>query len=69
MIESGLTTARERELFADLLAKWIENRLPDAPREQLRAIEDALYRYRPAFRDGRPLYGENGSQHLFGGTP
>lgn len=64
MTESGLTTELERAQFAAGLAEWLENRLQTAPLDQLRAVEDALYRYRPAFYAGRKIYGQNGAGHL-----
>ena len=52
MIASSLTTERERKVFSDLLDQWRKNHLPDAPREQLEAIEEAMYRYRPGLAAG-----------------
>lgn len=69
MTESCLTTGRERDVFKDLVKEWLKTELRNAPREQLHAIEAVMYRYRPLPRftaDDRPIYGANGSRHLYG---
>lgn len=70
MTESCLTTAREREEFKSLTRDFLAHNLASAPREQLHAIEAAMFRWAPTAdhrRADRPLYGANGAGHLFGG--
>jgi hypothetical protein len=57
-MESCLSTERERQIFSELLDTWRENHLATAPREQLRAIERAMYRPAPVaiHREDRPIY-------------
>lgn len=62
-----LTTQREREQFAAMTLEFLEQKLAHAPREQLRAIADAMLRYRPVCQQGVVLHGVNGSRHLFSG--
>lgn len=68
MTESGLTTAREREEFKSLTRDFLAHNLASAPREQLHAIEAAMFRWAPTAdhrRADRPIYGHNGSGHLW----
>lgn len=70
MTESGLTTAREREEFKALVRDFLTHNLATAPREQLHDIERAMGRWAPQAdhrRQERPIYGHNGSGHLWGG--
>lgn len=68
MTESGLTTAREREEFKSLVRDFLAHNLATAPREHLQAIEKTMFRWAPTADHRRaepPIYGENGSAHLW----
>lgn len=70
MTESSLTTAREREEFEAILRDFVANELPTAPREHLYAIERVIASWQPASDHrtaDRPIYGANGSGHLYPG--
>lgn len=68
MNESGLSTAREREEFKALVRDFLTHNLATAPREQLQAIERAMFRWAPTADHRRadpPIFGPNGSSHLY----
>ena len=67
MPESCLTTERERETFKDLVRDFVATKLADAPREHLHAVERVMFRWvqPPAFPADPPIFGHNGSGHLY----
>lgn len=70
MTESGLTTARERADFEALTRDFLATKLATAPPQQLSDIERAMVRWAPTAdhrRADRPIYGHNGSGHLWAG--